>query len=56
MPAKLVPAGFRRGADIQAFPLNSRQKHAGMTNGISEKKQSFGGSSGKEVAEKGGGW
>ena len=28
MPAKLVPAGFMQGADIQAFPLDCRQKHA----------------------------
>ena len=31
MPAKHVPAGFRRGAGIQTFLLDSRQKHAGMT-------------------------
>jgi hypothetical protein len=28
---KLVPASFNRGAGIQAFSLDSRQKHAGMT-------------------------
>ena len=33
MPAKHVPASFRRGAGIRAFLLDSRQKHAGMTPG-----------------------
>ena len=32
MPAKPVPAIFGRGAGIQVFLLDSRQKHAGMTS------------------------
>ena len=32
MPTKLVPVNFRRGAGIQAFLLDARQKHAGMTS------------------------